>query len=647
MTEIIAAVVDLARDHSGIAAFLVFTTAFLEAIVIVGLFIPGTSILIGVGAALAFGGLPLWPVVLWAAAGAITGNTISYYLGRRHKQVVLAAWPFTARPELWARTEDFLQRHGLKSIAIGRFLPVIRPLIPFAAGAAGVNPLRFQIVNVTSACLWAPAFILPGAAGGWSLARLAVVSKRGVVLLLLLAGCAALTAWFLRFVWSRVAPALARRMATLATVAEIRSGGAWALVRFLVAPAHGSRRTSLILAGAVLACWWLLAALVEDVLERGALLRADAAASAGLQQLRTTAADAVFKTATLLGDTAVAAAVSSAVVVYLLCRKAYRAAAAVAALMVTCAVFVPLAKLSLKISRPTPLYDGFDAFSFPSGHATAAAALYGVLSWLVLRGRPSRLQPVAIALFATAITTIAFSRVYLAAHWPSDAAAGLLIGLSLTLVCALALRTVDLDRVNTAGLLLTTVAALIVFGGWHVRQNWMLADRMYAAHSSEIALSPDTWRTEPSLPAQRIDLAGDLEEPFSLAWAGPPEELVAVLARDGWRPAKSWNLPGSIGVFRRETPPTSLPVMPVLHNGGRASLTMVRADADGSRQIVRAWSSPFHLAVAADCRVWLVSVVEQPSEPWFGGLRRLEDEQDEVASAGPAAREASQACQAP
>lgn len=67
-------------------------------------------------------------------------------------------------------------------------------------------------------------------------------------------------------------------------------------------------------------------------------------------------------------------------------------------------------------------------FAFPSGHATAAIAVWGAVAIVLSVGRPTRWK-VAIGIVAGVIVTlVAVSRVYLGVHWWTDAVGGLALG---------------------------------------------------------------------------------------------------------------------------------------------------------------------------------------------------------------------------
>ena len=75
-------------DHSGLAYGAVFLVSLSESLALVGLIVPGTVIMFGVGAIVATGSLELKPVLLLAAAGAIAGDGISYWLGRHYQEKI-------------------------------------------------------------------------------------------------------------------------------------------------------------------------------------------------------------------------------------------------------------------------------------------------------------------------------------------------------------------------------------------------------------------------------------------------------------------------------------------------------------------------------------------------------------------------------
>jgi undecaprenyl-diphosphatase len=120
--------------------------------------------------------------------------------------------------------------------------------------------------------------------------------------------------------------------------------------------------------------------------------------------------------------------VLSAALVHLL-RRERREAVAWIAVGVSTAVVIETLKHFIVRPRPE-LWSRIvtqGGSSFPSGHAVASAALYPLLAWVLVRGRP-RLRPPALALGAAIALLIGLGRLYLGLHWPSDVLGGWALG---------------------------------------------------------------------------------------------------------------------------------------------------------------------------------------------------------------------------
>jgi membrane protein DedA with SNARE-associated domain len=134
------------------------------------LLFPGTSLLIAVGAPMATGTLPYFPVLAGAVLGAVLGDTVSYWVSRRFGGPIAQAWPFTRNPALLPRGIRFFARRGIRffaryggpSVFIGRFFGPLRAVIPLVAAIMRMPSDRFWIANVTSALIWAPLLIFVG-----------------------------------------------------------------------------------------------------------------------------------------------------------------------------------------------------------------------------------------------------------------------------------------------------------------------------------------------------------------------------------------------------------------------------------------------------------------------------------------------------
>jgi membrane protein DedA with SNARE-associated domain len=172
MWSLISGAAGLVADHPGLAILLAFAAAIIEAVAVLGVLIPGTPILMAVAGAAAIAGMPMAPILIVAIVGAVIGDFISFWLGQRYSLRLRGMWPFRTRPALIGGAEAFFLRYGSMSVALCRFVPVLRSTVPLVAGMAGMSRKRFLIANVCSAFVWAPAHVLPAQFAGMSIERI-------------------------------------------------------------------------------------------------------------------------------------------------------------------------------------------------------------------------------------------------------------------------------------------------------------------------------------------------------------------------------------------------------------------------------------------------------------------------------------------
>jgi membrane protein DedA with SNARE-associated domain len=179
----------------------VFAIALLEAVPVAGSFIPGSTIILALSAAIATGGLSLPAMLASAIAGALLGDGAAYWAGHREKRQILSSWPLSSYPNVVARSESFFKRHGALAVFFARFVAPVRAFVPVTAGALGMPPTRFFPVNVVAILLWAPLHILPGFMAASALQRWGVAGDHHWLSLIAIATVAIVVAWTL---WQHV-----------------------------------------------------------------------------------------------------------------------------------------------------------------------------------------------------------------------------------------------------------------------------------------------------------------------------------------------------------------------------------------------------------------------------------------------------------
>lgn len=142
---------------------IIFSIAFLESIAIVGLFFPGSAMLATIGILIGTGTIPLWPALLLASLGGITGDISSYLIGRHYLDDIHHKWFFAKFKGFIINGEYFFHHHGKKSVFIARFIGPVRPIVPLIAGSLKMRFKSFIITDILSGIIWAPLYMLPGA----------------------------------------------------------------------------------------------------------------------------------------------------------------------------------------------------------------------------------------------------------------------------------------------------------------------------------------------------------------------------------------------------------------------------------------------------------------------------------------------------
>jgi membrane protein DedA with SNARE-associated domain len=154
-------VVAFARDHAAWIVPITFLITFAESLAVVSLFVPATVMLLGIGALVAAGAVGFWEVFAAAVPGAILGNSLSYWFGRRFKHAIAESRFFRKRAALLARGHDYFEKHGGKSVFIGRFFGPTRAVVPLVAGMTEMPRRRFLLANASSAVVWVILSIAP------------------------------------------------------------------------------------------------------------------------------------------------------------------------------------------------------------------------------------------------------------------------------------------------------------------------------------------------------------------------------------------------------------------------------------------------------------------------------------------------------
>ena len=143
---------------------LLFAIVFVETGLVVMPLLPGDSLLFSVGLlAAASGQLSLSTVIPLLILAALLGDQVNYFVGRnfstwiKNREQVL----FLKRAHI-EKTEEFYAHYGSKMVILARFVPIVRTVAPFVAGAGRMSYPVYLLYGFLGACLWVFSITLAG-----------------------------------------------------------------------------------------------------------------------------------------------------------------------------------------------------------------------------------------------------------------------------------------------------------------------------------------------------------------------------------------------------------------------------------------------------------------------------------------------------
>ena len=132
---------------------------FAETGLLIGFFLPGDSLVFISGLLCATNpnllNVNITELILLMSLAAIVGNTFGYYFGKKVGEGL-----YNRKDSLLFKkkhletTRSFYEKHGGKTLFLGRFLPIIRTFAPILAGIIKINWKKFMLYNIAGAICW-------------------------------------------------------------------------------------------------------------------------------------------------------------------------------------------------------------------------------------------------------------------------------------------------------------------------------------------------------------------------------------------------------------------------------------------------------------------------------------------------------------
>jgi membrane protein DedA with SNARE-associated domain/membrane-associated phospholipid phosphatase len=415
--------------------------------------------------------------IVWACA--IAGDSIGFMLGHRYGRsfAIRFGKRFRLTDERLRKVEAYFDRHGGKTILLGRWIGFVRPLMPFTAGTSGMPYRRFVPYDVLSAGAWSATFCLLGYFFWRSFSKITSIASKGAlglgIAVVLIVGTyeavkrlrtpeqrARFAAWVERQSKKPVLRPLAAVgrglwVALLRPAWRFVIRPAWRVIappiRFAIArltPGDLGIELTTLLAVAAVSIYTIVLQ-INLIQEGNPLVAGDHWAWDLARDVQMGALTTLAKFLSFLGSFwVVLVAVLATSAFFLMRRQIGEVLALVIGFAATDIAF-HLLKAAVDRSRPADALVDSSGSAYPSGHA-ALAVTYLAIAVLLARAGPATRR---LAIFLTGLTLailIGLSRVYLRAHWLSDVGGGWVVGLAVFSICGCIALVVHYLR-NTVG----------------------------------------------------------------------------------------------------------------------------------------------------------------------------------------------------
>jgi membrane-associated protein len=152
------------QNYQGLTYLFLFLIIFVETGLIVMPFLPGDSLLFAIGLlSAATGQIDIKIIIPLLIFAALLGDNLNYYVGRRFSSFIKSKEKIGfLKREYIEKTEAFYEKNGSKAVIMARFVPIVRTIAPFVAGAGNMPYGKYLKNCLIGAFIWVPSITLVG-----------------------------------------------------------------------------------------------------------------------------------------------------------------------------------------------------------------------------------------------------------------------------------------------------------------------------------------------------------------------------------------------------------------------------------------------------------------------------------------------------
>lgn len=568
--------------HPQTTGWMIFIVALGESLLLVGILLPGAALLVGLGTLIGLGVVDFKLAWIAASLGAFVGDGISFWIGHHYKEKLLKMWPMYKFPTLIEQGQTFFSKWGTLSVFIGRFVGLVRPIIPAIAGIMTMPIKKYLLISTVAAILWAPFYLLPGMLFGSAMGSMAKVAGKLALLLILLVLAIALIYWVIQQVYALLFPRAHRLLSKVLvwsqkhpTLGKITSG--------LVDPRQPEKGSLAFIASFTIA---LSIVSLILVLNSDTITQWSMHVHQFMQAFHTDWTEPVMLF--ILAFNHDLSILISAILVVLWLFKRKRKVAALHWIFIVASSYVLSLSIDYFSSNQPRLWYGFHHLSwFVAVTAYWSAFITGTL--------PHRIRTWPYTLATVLIAVVSFTQLFFAQMRLAEVIISVLSGAFLAAVVAIAFRMRQRQQLlgwPVSSLFFSIQAVMVV-----VAMIFFSQDVLKERQIDLTATTSEAWLETPI--AERQDWLNRSKQKFTINFHGDIEKLSRIMTSHGFnsRNPKPW-----INIWQalnHDENSTSITVIPTTHEGTTERLILSNKK-DKTLLTLHLWQRPLKIMPSGD-----------------------------------------------
>ena len=616
--------VNFIEAHPYWGQFFTFFIAFLESLAIIGTVIPGSVTMTAIGALVGAAVFPPVLTIAMATVGALTGDWLGYWFGKYYANEIREFKIFKPYQKWFDSGENFFHKHGGKSVIIGRFFGPVRSFIPMIAGVLQMHPGRFTIAVIPAAILWAFAYMLPGILlGALSLEMPAGMATKFILW--------ALLGIFLMWLFTVTVKLFFQ---TAWGIFDTKTQNLWFwmrgnnrfvwLTRLLSDPKEPNRHRQLALLLIIFLSSISLMILLDNVIHGGYLTYFNKPISYLLMSIRTPTIYKMMIVITTLGNTSVILTIAGLLAIVFASFKFWRTCFHWVLNIGLIAVSAKMFKHFFYFERPMPINA---ESSFPSGHTCLTFGILGFLAVIIGTHLPRDKKKIPYAIVGYITLAIAFSRLYLGAHWLTDVIGSILLALICISITSISYRRHYLKPFPIVKVSIITGSIIAAVWAIYAVIYFNASVDEYQITFPEKTISTKSWweKISTEIPKYRLNRYGNPKIPLNIQWKANLADIKHNLEKKAWKeyPAGG-DIKSTISRLSEEQSGIRLPLLSQLYLNKPPILVMIKFNGNNEPIMkLQIWNSNIKLDSGNELLIGTVSEYLTPAK-YFSAERKLQ-----------------------